>query len=345
MTTPRSLPTRGVHATRRQRGWVVLATLILSAAAASITVAWARHVVLAKGTLEMAHGASRREEASRSGLSRAREQMRQGTPPGTADDGQEDTVVTNDGDEVTVERRVKSHDRREIKINARRPGGDFQEEASVRGEAQIVPAGRRPGSAEPGPSERRTRLDCETGAMLAGLLTIVNGTTTYQDTELTGLFLLEEGSKLTLEDVVLRGAIVTRAGLCEDNAPTTGGARPQVDVYGGVRILAGTELPGCAVVGPDLLFRADPSARLEVRGTLVAEQVDVPCRSTIKGLVVGEREEAVGSKTKRPGHGRGAPSWPSFVVAGKERVTAISFPALAPSEAELDLMEQFDADG
>jgi hypothetical protein len=99
-----------------------------------------------------------------------------------------------------------------------------------------------------------------------------------------------------------------------------------------------------AVAGPDLLFRCDASSRVEVEGALVAEEIDVPCRASMKGLVVAEKQESLGAKVKRPGHGRGAPPFPGCLEAGKERVTAIAFPAEEFSEDEITCMEQFDAD-
>jgi len=318
---------------RGEQGWVVLASLILAGVAASVTVTWARHAVLAKGVLEMAHGASSSEEAARSGLNHCREQMRQGHPPGCTCDGTEDVVVTDDGNVVTIEREVESHDRRRIITHAEKVGGGFEEQAKIKGRAKVEPASN--GSGDP------TRLDCDEGeaVLMAGNLTIINGNTTYQNQEMAGLFLLETGATLTLEDIVLRGTIITRAGLCESNFPLTGGSRPSLVIEGGLRLLSGTVLPDVAVVGPDLVVDAAVDSRVEVRGQIIADEMRLNGRGSVSGMVTTESEEQISAKIRRPGHGRGAQPWSNKLVAGAEEITALSFPAEEYTEAEMDLME------
>lgn len=333
---------RTTHVSRAQgeQGWVLIATLIISSIAAGLTMTWARHAVLSKGTLEMAHGASETEEHVYSGIHRTREKMRQGKGPGTAEDGEDDLVVMESGDQVRHERAVESHDKREIRTRAYRPTGDWSQEAATRASAQVVPHGSR------NQNGRRTRLDPDSGdaVMLAGNLTIISGSTSYTGTTLAGLYLLEEGAELTLEDVVLRGTILTRHGAAQTSAPLEGSSRPSVNVYGGLRLLAGTELPEVSMSAPDLVFNAAPDASIDIEGMSVVDEFEAPCRGTIRSMLVCESAEAnIGADVRRPGYGRGAQSWPDCMEAGAERVTSMSFPVDPYTEELLDQMEAFDA--
>ena len=324
-------------ASRGESGWIVIAALVLATAAASVTVTWARHAVLAKGTLEMESGASSSEEAARSGLNRCREKMRLGQPPGSVEDGAEEIVVTDDGNVVTIEREVQSHKGRRLKTHARKIGGGMQEEASVKANCDVVPASKGRGE--------RTRLTCDAGSgvLMAGNLTIISGSATYQDTQLAGLMLLEPGAELTLEDVELRGTIITRAAVCKDEPLQVDGNRPKVQLFGDIRLLAGTELPEVAVAGPDAVLTSDSNARVEIDGVTVADEIDLRGRGTVRGMMVHETSASVDSDIRRPGHGRGPQSWPTSLEAGAEAVTRMSFPATGYTTAEMDAMEACNA--
>ncbi len=328
------------HPARRgESGWVLAASLILATLAGAVTVTYARHAVLAKKSLEFAKGASEVEEATRSGLQRVRERMRDGDLPGTTATGTHDYAVTPTGEEVTGERVVVAHDEREIRVRARAAaGGSTDDEAQLRARSRVVP-----GSGDVG---ERTRLKCETGTplLLAGNLQIISGDVAFQGVEMAGLFLLEAGAHLTLQDVILRGTIVTRAGLCKSQAPAVGSNRPRVTVYGGLRLLAGTELPEVAMAAPDLRFEADESSRLEIRGYSVVDEFDVKGRGSVRGMVTTCSKELIGSNVRRPGHGRAPQEWPDSIDAGAERVTYIGFPRDPVPEATLDVMASAEID-
>jgi hypothetical protein len=323
------------HAARSgEQGWVVVASLILAGIAASVSVTWARHAVLAKSTLEMSHGASESEEAAQSGLNHAREQMRQGHPPGNTSTGTEDVVLTEDGHVVTIEREVHVHDNRELRTHATKLNGAFTEQAAVRARARVVPESDADGDP--------TRLECDSDAvttMMAGLVTVLNGSNSYENVEMAGLFILEPGADLTLENVVLRGTIITRAGKCNSAPKQVGANRPTINLIGDIRLIAGTVLPDVAFVGPDAVMTADANARVEIQGQVIADELDMPCRGSVHGMVTTEKQGSIGSNVKRPGRGRGAQGWSSELVAGAERVTEISFPSEPYTVAEMDAME------
>lgn len=328
------------HTPNTQRGWVLIASLILSAVAASITVTWARHAVLAKSQLEMETGASEVEEEARSGLERTRERMRRGDPPGPT--GDEDVVTAPNGDTISCSRDTEGHDRRRLKTHAKRHQGGDEEQASVRARAKIQPGCLGAGE---NPNGKRTRLTEEAGGQvfMAGNLTILNSDTTYVDQELAGLFLLEDGVDLTLQNVVLRGTIVTRPAAAPDHPLSSGANRPTVNLEGNVRLIAGTELPGVAIAAPDAVVRTASGSRSEIEGFVVADELDATNgTTTLQEMVVCETSESFGPKCRRPGQGREPRHWPDSIEAGAEEVTSLSFPATEFTEAELASLDAFD---
>jgi hypothetical protein len=340
-TTHRSQRRRpvGRQGEQGEQGWVLIAALLIAAVSASLTVGWARHAVLSKGKLEMATGASRIEEASRSGFEHTRELMRRGQPPGTEEDGEDVVVTTSHGDEVRSERRNVGHGRREINVRARHSSGNEHRDASLRGRAEVVPGSRGHG--------KRSRLRCEEGSkvLLIPGLTMVTGTLVFTpSSDVTGVYLMENGSKIIMEDCNFTGAILTRASLCESNPLATEGSRPEIEFRGGCTMREGTDLPGLSICGPDVRVVADSAARLDVRGMIVAEELDLQCRGVLRKMVICEGDEIIGSNISRPGRSRGPQDFASCVDPGSERMTRISFPTEHFSTDEMDAIEAYDVD-
>lgn len=330
LRSPRSSSQR----TRRpgEAGWVLAASLILATMATAVTITYARHALLAKRTLQYGQGASEVDEASRSELERVRELMRIGDKPGTEQNGDHDQAVTPTGEVVRGEREVTGHGRRDLRVRALGNNNNSDEQARLRARSYVVPGNR--------PSGERTTLECETGnIMLAGHVTIISGSQSYQGVELAGLFLLEDGAELTLEDVILRGTILTRHGACREHPAASGANRPRVRVYGGLRLLAGNELPDVAMCAPDLRFETDASSRVEVRGFVSADEVRVEGRGCVRGMVVHNEDEDISPKTRRLGHGRGTQDWPDTVSCGAEEVGSLSFPVAVVAESTMDTMD------
>lgn len=337
------------HSTRRGRnrpgaaseqGWVLLASVILSAVAASVTVAWARHAVLQKSALEMSSGASETEEATRSGLERTRTQMRNGSPPGCSSVGEEQIVTTGAGDIVTCERVVVDHDTRALRMRADRPGSDFNESANTRARCRVQP---RDGSNSSG--EHVTRLQCGVGStiLLSPDLIVVSGTQSYTHQTILGIFLLEEGAVLNLDKVVLQGGIVTRAGLCSTNSVITGATRPRVNLAGGTHINPGFTLKDIAILAPDAIVRSESNARINLHGFIAADEIDFQSRGSLHGMVIAESSKVIGSKIVHVGEDRGPRDFPESIETGSERMTAVAFPSRGFTDDEYLAMEAYDA--
>ena len=321
------------RATRRgERGWVLAASLILATMATAVTITYARHALLAKHTLQFGKGASEVDEASRSELERVRELMRIGDKPGTIAAGTHDSAVTPTGESVQGERQVTSHDTRELRVQAQGNSTNSTEEAKLKAQATVTPGNQ--------PEVDSTTIECPTGSIiLTGSVTIISGAQSYTGVQMAGIFLLEDGAELTLQDVVLHGTILTRHGACRDHPAATGSDRPHVRVYGGLKLVAGTELPDVAIVAPDMILEADSTTRVEVQGFVSADEVVVDGRGAVHGMVVHNQYEQFGGKMRRPGFGRGPQSWPATISAGSEEVSSLSFPVSSIPESMIVAME------
>lgn len=330
-------PLKHTPARRAESGWVLAATLVLSSLAIAVTVTYARHAVLAKKSLEYGKGASEVEEASRSGMERVRERMRDGDPPGTIDEGTHDQAVTPTGEVVEGERQCLPDQRREVRVRARSGPVDDGDEYRTRARGRVEPGC--------GDTQRRTTIECDDGqTLLAGNLMIISGPTQFQGVELAGLMLLEDGAELTLTDCVLRGTILTRHGVCRDHPKAEGANRPRINVYGGLRLLAGTELPETAMCAPDAVFECDDASRVEMRGFSCADEVRVRGRGTVRGMVVSGVDEDLSDDVRRPGSGRGCEDYPDYIDCGAEEFVRVAFPNDPVPEATLDLMASCDFD-
>jgi hypothetical protein len=323
---------------RAEAGWVLAASLVLSSLVIAVTVTYARHAVLAKKSLEFGKGASEVEEASRSEMEKVRERMRDGDPPGTLDEGTHDEAVTPTGEVVEGERQVLPDQRREVRVRARSGPVDDGEEFRAKARGRV-----EPGS---GDTQQRTTVECADGqTLLAGNLMVISGPTEFVGVELAGLMLLEDGAELTLQDCVLRGTILTRHGACKDHPKAEGANRPTVRVFGGLRLLAGTELPETAMCAPDAIFEADDASRVEIRGFAVADEVKVKGRGCVRGMVVSGVEQDISSQVRRPGSGRGEESYPGHIRPGAEEFVRVAFPNDPVSGDTLDVMASCEIDG
>jgi len=330
---PRKLPSRHPQASscRHQAGWVLAATLVMSSLAIAVTVTYARHAILAKKSLEFGKGASEVEEASRSEMERVRDRMLDGDPPGTIEEGTHDESVTPTGEAVTGEREKKPDQKREVRVRATSGPEETGEEFRTKVRGRVEPSS--------GSTLDQTSLDCAVGEpLLAGNLMVISGPTQFTGVELSGLMLLEEASELTLSDCILRGTILTRHGACSSNPKLEGANRPVVNVFGGLRLLAGTEMPDTAMCAPDALINFDALSRVETRGFTNADEIKVDGRATMRGMLVSGASEDLGAKVKRPGHGRGCEDYPVDVVPGAEKFVRVAFPNDPVTDATLDLM-------
>lgn len=320
---------------RREQGWVLLSSLILSTLLAALTITWARHAVQAKKTLDIHHGASEAEEATKSGFARVRTMMRESEVPGGYDTGTEDIVTTPVGGVVISEIAALTHDLREVWVVAKEDM-DSTTEAALHAYALVVPGNGSVG-------DTRTKLTEEVCAevFLSGGVTTVASDTTLSGVA-SGVYMLEDGVELTLDDCLFTGVIASAFGMNSTAVPAEGYDRPSVVISGDTQVVSGADVPGVAIVMPDGIVHAPSSSRFELDGFVVGEELLLDGRGTARGMLVSGGVQAIGDDVARPGHGRGIQSWPVDIVAGAERVMTIAFPHEEPTDDELDAMESFD---
>lgn len=111
--------------------------------------------------------------------------------------------------------------------------------------------------------------------------------TTLSDIELSGLVVLMPGVTLTLQDVVLEGAIVSASVISQAPLATYDPAvAPRVVVDGDLRIDSHPSLPGLAMLLPDGSIASGPSdARVQIHGDIVAHDVTLMHPGVLGGNV------------------------------------------------------------
>lgn len=130
----------------------------------------------------------------------------------------------------------------------------------------------------------------------AGPVTRFSGRTLLQGAELLGLVVLEEGTVLYLDDVILRGTIVS-------GGVTEGGKAPCVVVDGPLNITSGKALPGTAIYLPGGEVRTAEGCTppVQIDGDLIAHALDLDARGAIHGQVAAVGELKLGAGIGQPG--------------------------------------------
>ncbi len=190
-----------------------------------------------------------------------------------------------------------------------------------------------------GPSSLPT-LDADTIQGLAADPTLqlhgIAADTTLADTELSGLVVVRAGVTLTLENVVLEGAIVSESVISQ--APLAGydpAVAPRVVVDGDLRIDSHASLPGLALLLPDGAVASGASdARVQIHGDVVAHDVSLLHPGVLAGNVSAVQLQLAGEDVlDRLGIDRkGLPWAPDLELGGVQepRFLATVPPSLGP---------------
>jgi hypothetical protein len=116
--------------------------------------------------------------------------------------------------------------------------------------------------------------------------------TTVSNTVLNGVVVIGSGVELTLENVIVNGAIVSERTLDPDAfGEFDSGTAPELIINGNIRLLAGTDLPGVAIVMPDgVVSTSNPDARAQIVGDVVTHDFTLGCPGSMQGhlAVVGD---------------------------------------------------------
>lgn len=163
------------------------------------------------------------------------------------------------------------------------------------------------------------------GSVLTTLLTdpdvsiiAYSGDVTLSDQELSGILVLEDGATLTVRDVVLHGAVVSREALEGDAVgafdPATA---PELIIDGPFLVTSGDDLTDLAVLMPDgILSTAGGLAdSFQFLGAVVAHTINLAGVGVIDGSVAFA-SMTLADTVERPGHGREPLAMPDILDPG-----------------------------
>jgi hypothetical protein len=135
--------------------------------------------------------------------------------------------------------------------------------------------------------------------------------TLVQDTELTGLIIVSPAAVLTLDNVIVRGAIVSEgAADGSELGDYSAFLAPQLVIQGNARILSDSFLGDLAVLMPDgSITTSGATARLQIEGDVIAHTAQLDCPGAVVGNIATVDALVVGSDMQRVGFGREPQDW------------------------------------
>jgi hypothetical protein len=214
------------------------------------------------------------------------------------------------------------------------------------GETVVVEA-EHMGVAHMGSIEELPRLDPADASALLSDSAIpkltYSGTQTVADRDLTGLVVISDGARITFDNVTISGCLISEASLEGQDFSGYAVTNPTVIVDGGLRIVAGTALPGVAVLMPDgvLTCTAGPCG-VQIVGDVVAGQVLLAGRGGITGNIACVEPLSL-TGIEQPGSGREPRAWSSSLDTGATRSLRQVAVRPRPSTVdELDLITGFE---
>jgi len=305
--------------TRSQQGYALVTVLMLSVIIVSVTFGHAHRAVSSSRTLDGSMRVQRVEESVASALAYVKRGVEQQvladtrleSPAGPA----VDVVTASLGDGVDG-----------VRLDVDESGY----ETSVHATAQIA--------ATPGAALPVLSTAARTAAVNASATVDVTGERTINDRTITGIVRLAAGAELTLRDVVIEGAIVSHPMIA---GSWTDGEETSLVLEGGVLVIPGADLPGCAILMADGDVEAAADARLDLRGAIIASDVSLAGIGAVHGVVIASSEPEIVASIRQPGAGRTPRALPESLESRAGRLTRIWFPAARATEGELDAIQGF----
>jgi hypothetical protein len=290
---------------RRESGFAIIAVLLLVGLIGMISATYLRNVILDAGNSEVGRPAIDAREAVHSGLQWGRQALRSGTPVTS-------TMVSSGSRTATVTVTDLPDDRARIAsstIDSDGLGATVVTETTRRREAVTESPDTLPS------------LDATTVASLLADPTVpkiyFSGTQRLEDTDVTGLIILQDYAALYLDNVTVNGAIVSAAVL--DSANPVGDydptSAPAVILDGNLRIEPGDFLPGVAMLLPDGVLRdwTSPTA-IQIEGDIVAHTIMLDAiDGTCLGNIACVAPLDLSSDVELPGAARTPRDWASIL--------------------------------
>lgn len=295
---------------QKPAGYVLLAVLLVTALIASLVMTYSRHALLAADSSSANTASQQAQSAADTGFAWAKQSL-------LADAGSATRLDLGDGRSVAVNvANGSTAALRTVGVDAMTTGTNQSLQATF--EVYSLAGDELP------------ELTAAAKSAVAGASpkTTLSGVNTYTSTELTGIILLRSGATLTLQDVVLDGAIVTEGALNGSNGRVT------INLRGGVQINPGSVLPGCAIIAPNADVSGNGAERVELHGAVIAESLSLTGSGALHGEVACANPPTLGSSIDRPGAGRAPRAWPSSLVTNSAGVSRLAFSPADVREAE-----------
>lgn len=159
---------------------------------------------------------------------------------------------------------------------------------------------------------------------------------TLSATEFEGLIVIREGARLTLNDVVIHGAILSASATLGTTPDLFSEfLAPDLLITGMTRILSSDALPGVAILMPDGRVTAEnPLARVQIQGDVIAHSLHLLTSGSFEGNLATVVPPVITSDVDRIGAGRAPRPWsPSLDHHGAWQVQQI---AVVPTELTLE---------
>ncbi len=301
---PRSRP-------RHERGYILVALLLLVGAMASIAITYSRHAVIHAHSSSVNSSFVEAHEIAASQLEFVMQSDRAGIPV-NADKilGAVKSETTRHDTSLSV--AALGNDSVRLGLQALAPDG--------MGVTRLIEVERMPAP---------TNLDCNTLPRLeeSARLSLTAGkpvptftystSTTVSNTVLEGLVVIETGVQLTLDNVIVRGMVISGHSLTAALFPVFDpNTAPELVVGGNVRILASDIAPGLAVLMPDgVITTSDSDARLQIVGDVAVHDLTLGCPGTVRGRVASVGDPLLHIDVAHIGAGRAPISWSSALTA------------------------------
>ncbi len=309
-----------------EHGYVMLAVILISALIVSLTLGYSRHALIAVDATEADQAHRLDLDAVGSGLALAARNMQiSGALPASHQ--------LPDGSNVSIDVSAASATTKTISVTT----GTAAAPRVVNAVAEVYP--------DLSESPPFLTFNAKRSVWEFPGLIDISSDTTYEDADLTGILLIRKGRKLTLENCIVRGSIVSENALSdevwEDDETT------ELEIKGGLIIEPGSTLAGCAIIAPDCAITAVKAAgnrdpALQFHGVVVADSFELEGHAVFHAQLVTTQDPIFVGPVDRPGAHRKPRAWPTSLDINGQRIGRLVFPFEQPDQAARNAIQGFD---
>lgn len=319
---------------RSEGGYIVALTLVLVVTILTLSVTMMHHVVEANQSSSVTSEALSDREAAYSGVNLAQQSMKVGVDLDAK-------AIANGTSQATVETIAVDTFTESIHSQVLDHNGMG---ATLLAQATKAAA---PAASEP------SGLPVIDAATLTGIMAdssipkhYYNGMTWLSDTELEGLVIVESGSAVFFDNVIVHGCILSEDAITTDAAgaydPDT---LPCAVTMGTLKVVPGDFLPGVAVVMPEGLFTSmSVDANVQLEGDVIVHSLTLPdTGGSVLGNICTVADADLGDAEHTSS--RGDSPWASDLDTGSSWTTAsVAFVPYRADPSDLSAITGFAGD-